>query len=91
MEIAKLIADELGMELVIKDMDFSAVVTSIGKNGVDIACSGLTINPARQKVVDFSDPYEQGSYQVIIALKDDTTFDGCKSAKEVLDILASLK
>lgn len=91
MEIAKMIADELGMELVIKDMDFNAVVTSIGKNGVDIACSGLTINPARQKIVNFSDPYEKGSYQVIIAAKDDTTFDGCKSAAEVLSVLASLK
>lgn len=90
-EIAKLIADELGMELVIMDMQFEAVVSSIGKNGVDIAVSGLTINPAREKVVNFSNPYEEGSYQVIIALKDDTTFDDCKSAAEVLAKLEALK
>lgn len=91
MEIAKMIADELGMELVISDMDFEAVVSSIGKNGVDIAISGLTINPAREKVVNFSDPYEKGSYQVIIALEGDKTFDECKSAAEVLEILKNLK
>ena len=90
MEIAKMIADELGMELVISDMAFEAVVSSIGNNGVDIALSGLTINPARQKVINFSNPYEEGSYQVIIALEDDDTFDGCKSAEDVLAILAEL-
>ena len=90
MEIAKMIADELGMELVISDMDFEAVVSSIGKNGVDIALSGLTINPAREKVVNFSDPYEKGAYQVIIALEDDDTFDDCTSAEEVLEILKNL-
>jgi len=91
MEIAKMIADELGMELVISDMDFEAVVSSIGKNGVDIALSGLTINPAREQEIDFSTPYEKGSYQVIIALESDTTFDGCKNAEEVLAVLKDLK
>ena len=90
MEIAKMIADELGMELVISDMAFEAVVSSIGNNGVDIALSGLTINPARQKVVNFSNPYEEGSYQVIIALESDKTFDNCKSAEDVLAILKDL-
>ena len=90
MEIAKMIADELDMELVISDMAFEAVVSSIGNNGVDIALSGLTINPARQKVINFSNPYEEGSYQVIIALESDNTFDNCKSAEEVLAILKDL-
>ena len=91
MEIAQMIADELGLELVIQDMAFESVVSSIGSNGVDIALSGLTINPARRKVVNFSNPYERGSYQVIIALEDDDTFDDCKNAKEVLAILESFK
>ena len=91
MELAQLIANELGMELVIVDMDFEAVVSSIGNNGIDVAISGLTINPARRKVVNFTNPYERGSYQVIIALEDDDTFDNCKSAKEVLAILEGFK
>ena len=91
MEIAKLIADELGLELVIRDMEFDSVVTSIGKNGVDIALAGLTINPAREKVVDFSNPYEVGVYQVIIARKDDTTFDSCQSDEDALKVLKELK
>lgn len=91
MEIAKLIADTLGLELVITHMDFDAVVSSIGNNGVDVAMAGLTINPARRKLVNFSTPYEKGAYQVIIALEDDKTFDDCKSAEDVLAILEGFK
>lgn len=91
MEIAQLIANELGQELVIMDMQFESVVSSIGNNGIDIALSGLTINPARAKVVNFSNPYEEGSYQVILALKDDTTFDACTTADQVLATLKELK
>lgn len=90
-EIVKLIAAELNMEVVIQDMAFESVVTSIGKNGVDMAASGLTISPARAKIVNFSDPYEEGSYQVILAMNDDATFDECKTSEEVLTKLKELK
>ena len=91
MEMAKLIADELGMELVIMDMAFESVVSSIGKNGVDVAISGLTISPARAQVVNFTNPYEEGSYQVILAMKEDTTFDACTTPDAVLAKLKELK
>ena len=90
-EIVKLIAAELNMEVVIQDMAFESVVTSIGKNGVDMAASGLTISPARAKIVNFSDPYEEGSYQVILAMNDDETFSDCKSAEDALAKLKELK
>jgi hypothetical protein len=57
MEIAKLIADTLGLELVIEDMDFDAVVTSVGKNAVDIAMAGLSVTATRKQSVNFSDAY----------------------------------
>ena len=79
------------MEVVVKDMAFESVVTSIGKNGVDMAASGLTISPARAKIVNFSNPYEEGSYQVILAMNDDDTFDGCKSAEYALSKIKELK
>lgn len=90
MEIAKLIADELGMELVIVHMDFDAVTTAVGKNNVDIALAGLTINPARAKVVNFSTPYYTEAYQVVICKDNDKTFDDCKSSDDVLEILKGL-
>lgn len=90
LEIAKLIADTLGMELVIKNMDFEAITASLGTNGVDVGIAGMTINAARKKVVNFSDPYYTDAYQVILAMEDDTRFDGCKTTEDVLAILKEL-
>lgn len=89
-EIAKRIADELGMELVIKDMEFDSVVTSVGKNGIDIALAGLTVTESRKVSVTFSDSYYDGSYQVIIVKDGDTTFDDCTTKEDVEKILKSL-
>ncbi len=88
MEIAKYIADKLGMELVISDMEFEAVVESVGKNGVDIAMAGLTVNETRKLSVDFSDSYYQAA-QMLIVPESETAFDSCKTADDVLAVLAA--
>ena len=85
MEIAAHIATKLGMELVIEDMDFDSVVTSVGKNGVDIAMAGLTVNETRKQSVNFSDSYYNAA-QVLIVKKDNTAFDACKTADDVLAV-----
>ena len=87
MEIAKLLADELGLELVIDDMDFEAVVTSVGKNGVDIAMAGLSVTATRKQSVNFSDVYYEGAYQVLIVKADNTEFDACETKDDVEAIL----
>lgn len=83
MEIAKLIADELGLELVIDDMQFNMVVGAVGKNGVDIAMSGITITAEREEVINFSTPYYTESI-VVVCKADDSSFD---SAGTVVDLL----
>ena len=57
MELASLLAQELGKELVIENMDFDAVCLSVGQHKCDIAMAGLTINEEREEYVTFSDPY----------------------------------
>lgn len=86
MEIAALLAEELNMELVIQDMDFDAVVSSVGANGVDMAMAGLTVNAEREKVVNFADAYYNAS-QMLIVKADNTQFDDCTTAAEVEAIL----
>ena len=86
MEIAKLIADELDLELVIDDMQFNMVVGAVGKNGVDIAMSGITITTERQQVINFSTPYYTESI-VVVCKATDSTFD---SAGTVVDILNAI-
>ncbi len=88
MEIAKLLADHLGKELVINNMDFDSVCLSVGQHKCDIAMAGLTINEERKESVNFSDPYYEASQRVVV-LSDDTTFDECKTAADVEKILKS--
>ena len=86
MEIAKLIADELGLELVIEDMDFDNVVGSVGKQGIDIAMSGITITAERLEVINFSNPYYTEAI-VIVYKENDTTFAKCGT---VVDLLTAI-
>ena len=88
MEIAKLLADELGKELVIDNMDFDAVCLSVGQHKCDIAMAGLTVNPDREASVTFSKTYDKASQRVVVK-GDDTTFDDCKTADDVLKKLQS--
>ena len=88
MEIAAALAEYLGMELVIQNMDFESVVTSVGKNGVDIAMAGLTVSDTRKQSVNFSESYYEAS-QMVLVMKDDATFDECKTAEDVENILKS--
>ena len=89
MEIADLLAKELGLELVIMNMDFDAVCLSVGQQKCDIAMAGLTVKPEREEYVTFTTSYYSAS-QKIIAMEDDTTFDGCTDAASVEAILNAM-
>ncbi len=89
MEIIAYIASELGLELVIENMEFDSVVTSVGSNGVDVAIAALTVSDTRKEAVNFTDSYAT-AYQTLIVLIDDTSFDNCTTAAEVEAIIASL-
>ncbi|MCM1365206.1 MAG: transporter substrate-binding domain-containing protein [Faecalibacterium sp.] len=86
MEIAALLAKELGKELVIKDMKFESVCLSVGQHKCDIAMAGLTVNEDRKEQVTFSESYYKASQQLIVKA-DDTTFDACTDLASVEAIL----
>ena len=70
-EIAEAIAGKLGMELVIEDVDFGAVLTGVAEGKYDMGMAGITVTEDRKKTMDFSDTYATG-IQVII-VKDGST------------------
>ena len=82
MELAALLAEKLGKELVIQNMDFDAVCLSVGQHKCDIAIAGLTVNDERKQYVTFSDTYYQASQRLIVP-SDDDTFDDLKDADAV--------
>lgn len=86
MEIAAGLAEKLGKELVIQNMDFDAVCLSVGQHKCDIAMSGLTIKEERKEYVNFTDSYYTAS-QKLIVLSDCTEFDACTDAASVEAIL----
>ena len=89
MELAAMIAERLGQELVIQNMDFDAVCLNVGKNGIDIAMAGLTINEEREEFVTFTDSYYSASQKLIVP-STNTTFDECADADAVVALLNEL-
>lgn len=65
-EIAQLVADKLGMELEIKDMEFGSIIGAVQSGSVDIGVAGMTVTEDRLVSVDFSDSYAQGVQVVIV-------------------------
>ena len=88
MEIAQLIANELGLELVIEDMEFDAVVGAVGKQNVDIAMSGITITTERMGVINFSAPYYTESI-VCVVKADYTELDSAGTVVDMLNVICN--
>lgn len=89
-EIAQLIANEMGKTLVVEHMDFDAVVTSVQTKDIyDIGMAALTISADRAKMVNFTNPYFDTT-QVVVVKADNTTFDACSDKDAMLQKLASL-
>ena len=88
-EIAAIIARELGCELVIKELDFIEVISAVENNEADIAMAGLSKSESRQEHVNFSDSYYSASQVLIVKFGNDT-FEDCESKKDVEKILSSL-
>lgn len=86
MSICDYIAKQLEMELVIINMDFDSVVTSVGTNGIDMAAAALTVNEERAKSVDFTTSYYE-AFQVLMVKESETKFDACTTAEQVIAIL----
>ena len=65
-EIATAIAQKLGLELVVDDMEFSSVITSVQGGKSDIAMAGLTVTEERKQNVDFTESYATGVQVIIV-------------------------
>lgn len=70
-DIATAIADELGMELKIEDMAFDSIIAAVTSGKADFGAAGMTVDPDREKEVNFTDTYAEAT-QVIIVNEDST-------------------
>ncbi len=72
-EIAKLIAEELGKELEIKDVEFGSIIGGVQSGKYDIGMAGMTVTETRKESVNFSTTYANGIQSVIV--KEDVAYD----------------
>ncbi len=70
-DIAGKIAEKLGLELVVDDMEFGSIITSVQTGKEDIAMAGLTVTDERKQNVDFTDSYATGVQVVIVPIDSD--------------------
>lgn len=65
-DTAQAIADKLGLELQVDDMDFDAALLSVQQGKADIVMAGVTVTDERKAVMDFSDSYATGIQSIIV-------------------------
>ena len=65
-DTAKAIAEKLGLELQIDDMDFDAALLSVQQGKADMVMAGVTVTDERQNVMDFTDSYATGIQSIIV-------------------------
>lgn len=70
-EIAQAIADKLGMELVIEDMEFNSIISYVNANDNAFGMAGMTVTEDRKKTVDFTTSYAKGIQSVIVKADSD--------------------
>ena len=68
--LARQIAEDMGKELVIKDMEFGNLITELNNGTVDLLAAGLSPTEERKQQVDFSEPYYFGEQSIIIREED---------------------
>ena len=69
-DIANEIANKIGVDLVIQEMDFDALVPALPAGKVDLVISGMNPTEERAKVVDFSEVYYNSKHGILVRAED---------------------
>ena len=65
-EVAEKIAEKLGKELVIEDVEFGSIIAGVQTGKFDIGMAGMTVTTEREKSVNFTKSYAKGVQAVIV-------------------------
>ena len=82
-DTAQAIAEKLGLELQIDDMDFDAALLSVQQGKADIVMAGVTVTDERKAVMDFSDSYATGIQSIIVPEGSDITSPDDLAGKKI--------
>lgn len=68
-DMAQAIADKLGMELVVDNIEFDSIITAVSTGKDDIGVAGMTVTEDRLKNIDFTDSYAKAKQVIIVRKK----------------------
>lgn len=91
-ELAKVIADRIGVELKIIPLEFSAVLTSITEGKYDMAISAIAWSPLRQEAMNLSNGYEfdeDTGYGFLVRIGDEDKYNSPESLKDAVVVTQS--
>jgi polar amino acid transport system substrate-binding protein len=74
-DLMKAIGEELGREIVVKDMDFDALIEAVSTETIDVIAAGMTITDERKERVDFTDAYFSADQAVLVREESEITVD----------------
>lgn len=80
-EIAYFIADFLGRELEIQDMEFDAIINAVNSGKADIGLAGFTITEERKQSINFTTPYANS--KIVIVVRKNSSSEQSLSIKEL--------
>lgn len=72
-DVAKAIAEKLGMTLEIEDIAFDSIIPELQSGKAHLGIAGMTVDEDRLKNVDFTDPYTTASQVIIVKEDSDIT------------------
>ncbi|MEC6748331.1 ABC transporter substrate-binding protein/permease [Marinilactibacillus sp. XAAS-LB27] len=81
MSIARKIADDMGVELVIRDMEFDSLIPALEANNIDMIVAGMTPTAERRQSVNFSDIYYQTFQNIMVQAEDEAIYDSVESLR----------
>lgn len=74
-DLAQLIADEIGVELVIEDTSFDGLIPSVSSGRVDVVLAGVTYSEERAEQVDFSEVYYETNSKFVVPIGQEGDFE----------------
>lgn len=91
-DLAKAIAEQLGVECEFTTIQFDGIVPAIQAGGqADVGISGITVDPERAESVDFTDPYYIADQSVAVMKGGDITADNAKEALNAEGMVISVQ
>ena len=83
-QVAKILAEELGLQLQVKALAWEALINNLNTGGIDAIIAGMSPTPERLEAIDFTSAYYESTHVLLVQKSSSyasaTTLDGFAGA-----------